>query len=116
MTCQEINTIEQDGRCPFCQENFKYHKEPILQEEKNWFVTKNSWPYENTKYHFIIIGKTHKENFQELTAEDFKEVLTLVNWIIAEYKIKGGAITLRFGDTDHTGATVCHLHFHLISY
>lgn len=110
-----ISSIEEKGHCPFCPENFKYHKEPILKEEGEWLITKNSWPYKNAAYHFVIIGKKHKENFLELDIEDFNAVKKLVNWATNEFSIKGGALALRFGDTDHTGATVCHLHFHLIS-
>ena len=110
-----ISSIEKKGKCPFCPDNFKYHKEPILKTEKEWLITKNSWPYKNAEYHFIIIGKKHKENFSQLSEADFSSVKKLANWAIKKYKIKGGALTIRFGDTDHTGATVCHLHFHLIS-
>ncbi|MFA6300867.1 MAG: HIT domain-containing protein [Candidatus Paceibacterota bacterium] len=110
-----ISTIEKRGKCPFCPDNFKYHKEPILKKENGWLLTKNSWPYKNTKYHFVIIGEKHKENFNELTNGDFKSVKILVNWALKKFNVKGGALSVRFGDTDHTGATVCHLHFHLIS-
>ena len=34
--------------------------------------------------------------------------------VLKKYNIKGGVLALRFGDTAYTGATVCHLHFHLI--
>ncbi len=110
-----ISSIEKKGKCPFCPENFKYHKEPILKTLAGWFITKNSWPYKNTENHFIIISKKHKENFGELNNNDLKSVKILVNWTIKKFKIKGGALALRFGDTNYTGATVCHLHFHLIS-
>ena len=110
-----ISSIEKKGKCPFCPDNFKYHKEPIFKRENGWIVTKNSWPYKNTKYHFVIIGEKHKENFSELEEDDFKTVRKLTNWTIKKFKIKGGALSLRFGETNHTGATVCHLHFHLIS-
>lgn len=110
-----ISSIEKKGKCPFCPDNFKYHKEPILQKENSWFLTKNSWPYKNTEHHLLIIGEEHKENFDELNDIDFKSVKKLTAWALKKFKIKGGALTIRFGDTDHTGATVCHLHFHLIS-
>jgi len=110
-----ISSIEEKGKCPFCPDNFKYHKEPILKKEGAWFITKNSWPYKNAEFHFLIIGERHMENFDELGDDDFKSVKNLVNWANKEFNIKGGALTIRFGDTDHTGATVCHLHFHLIS-
>ena len=109
-----INTIESKGKCPFCQDNFKYHKKPILKKIGAWFITENNWSYKNSKYHFLIINIKHKELFEELTKKDWESVRILTNWVIKKYKIKGGAIALRFGDTNYTGATVCHIHAHII--
>ena len=110
-----LKIIEKTAKCPFCKENFKYHKKPIEKKEKGWFITKNSWPYKNTEHHFLIISEKHKENFEDLSSVDFKSISRLVNWAIKKYKIKGGGLTLRFGQTAFTGSTVPHLHFHLIS-
>ena len=112
---QIIEKILKKGKCPFCPENFLYHKKPILKKKKNWFLTKDSWPYKNSKYHFLIIGTKHKEKFSQLTKKDFEEVSELANFAIAKYKIRGGAVAVRFGDTDFTGASVSHLHFHIIT-
>lgn len=109
-----LKNIQEIGKCPFCKENFRYHKKPILKKEKRWFITKSSWPYKNTQYHFLIISEKHKENFEELNLSDFEAVFRLTNWAIKKYKIKGGGLTLRFGRTIYTGSTVCHLHFHFI--
>ena len=109
-----IRSIETEGKCPFCPENFKYHKHPILKESGGWFVTRSSWPYKNTKHHFVVIGKEHKEHFRELDRVDMVSVQSLVQWAIETFKIRGGVLAHRFGETDLTGATVCHLHFHLI--
>jgi len=109
-----LETIEETAKCPFCKENFKYHKKKILKKEKGWFITESSWPYENSKFHFLIISEKHKEEFGDIKTTDFKIVSELVNWAITKYKIKGGALTLRFGDTTYTGASVCHLHFHFM--
>lgn len=109
-----IGEIARTNKCPFCKENFKYHKNPILKTKGGWLITKNSWPYENAEHHFILIGDKHIEQFSELTIEDFASVKALIDWAIKEYNIPGGGIALRFGDTSHTGSTVCHLHFHLI--
>ena len=89
-------------------------KKKILKTYKKWFITESSWPYQNTKFHFLIISEKHKEEFSDLKTSDFEIVSCLANWAIKKYKIKGGALTLRFGDTEYTGATVCHLHFHFI--
>lgn len=109
-----LDKIESIGVCPFCPNNFTYHKKPILKSRGSWFITENNWPYKNTEKHFLIISEKHKENFNELTLKDFESTKFLVNWAVKEFNIGGGAIALRFGDTSHTGATVCHLHFHLI--
>lgn len=109
-----ITKIMAEGKCPFCPENFKYHKEPILREMGDWFLTKASWPYENAEHHFLIIGKKHKENLDALFSFDMYVVLALAKHAVQDFKLEGGALTLRFGDTEYTGATVCHLHFHLI--
>jgi diadenosine tetraphosphate (Ap4A) HIT family hydrolase len=110
-----IAEIEKEGKCPFCPDNFKYHKKhPILKKYGDWFITKNNWPYKNIEFHFVIISRQHKEKISELSGNDTKEILFLAQWVVKKYKIKGGAVAMRFGETDYTGATVCHLHAHLI--
>ena len=110
-----IEKIAKTGKCPFCRENFKYHKKPIFKRKRDWFLTEVSWPYKNAKCHLMILGEKHRENLSELKKEDFAAVSYLANWAIKKYKIKGGALAIRFGNTNFTGASVAHLHFHLIS-
>lgn len=109
-----INEILSEGVCPFCPETFKWHTKPILKYNGPWFVTENFNPYKNSKFHFLIISKKHKEKLSELTMRDWKSILELIGWTLKKFKIKGGGITMRFGDTLYTGATVKHLHAHLI--
>lgn len=109
-----INSIESENKCPFCPDNFKYHKKPILNKIGTWFITENSWPYKNTEHHFLIINTKHKENFNELTNKDWESLRKLTNWVVKKYNLEGGAFALRFGETNYTGATVCHIHAHII--
>ncbi len=110
-----IREIIERGECPFCPAGFKYHKHPILKKDGEWFITKSSWPYENTEHHFILLSERHMECVSELMQADLMAVNSLVKWAIKEFDLKGGALSVRFGDTEYTGATVCHLHFHLIT-
>lgn len=110
-----IEQIQATGKCPFCKENFKYHKKPVYARKNAWFLTNNSWPYKNTSQHLVILGDEHKEEFSELTNKDLESVRYLINWAIKKWKIKGGALAMRFGNTNYTGASVSHLHFHIIS-
>jgi len=109
-----LEKIIDTDKCPFCPDNFKYHKKPILKKMNGWLATENSWPYKDTKYHFIFIPEKHLEDFSDLTIDDFATIKELVNWVIKKYNIKGGGVTIRFGEQKYTGATVRHLHLHLI--
>ncbi|MBI2592575.1 MAG: HIT domain-containing protein [Candidatus Colwellbacteria bacterium] len=110
-TLKEIKTAKV---CPFCPKTFKWHTKPTLRRTKNWLVTENFNSYKNARYHFLVISKSHKEGFQDLTLPDWRQISELVRWAIRKYKIKGGGLILRFGDSNYTGATVTHLHLHLI--
>ncbi|OHB24747.1 MAG: hypothetical protein A2542_02725 [Parcubacteria group bacterium RIFOXYD2_FULL_52_8] len=110
-----IVNIQGKDHCPFCRANFSYHKKKILHEVRGWIATHNSWPYSDTKHHFIILNlDKHIEDISDLDGEDIITVQALAAWLVKKYKIKGGALLARFGETRYTGATVTHLHFHLI--
>ena len=109
-----IGTIEATGQCPFCPDNFRYHKNPILKKLHGWAITENSWSYKNAQKHFIIIPNDHKETLSDVSPDDMENILRLSKWATRKYKIRGGALTMRFGESDFTGATVSHLHAHLI--
>lgn len=109
-----LNEIASAGVCPFCPENFRWHTKPILKRSGGWFITENFSSYKNALHHLIIVNKKHKEHFTELSAKDWRDLSHLASWAIRKFKIKGGGLALRFGDTDFTGATVRHLHAHLI--
>ena len=109
-----LKTIEAGGECPFCPFKFKYHKHAVLNNHKGWLISDSSWPYNNSQRHLIIIGDKHKEKIEELSAEDMTAILFLIKWASKKFDIKGGGFAMRFGETSYTGATVCHLHAHLI--
>jgi len=109
-----LHDIQGVGVCPFCPKTFKWHTKPILRREGGWLITENFNPYKNAKHHFLIIKVTHKEHFNELTPRDWRSLSRLATWAIKKFRIKGGAIALRFGDTALTGSTVYHIHAHLL--
>jgi diadenosine tetraphosphate (Ap4A) HIT family hydrolase len=111
-----INQIQKDGVCPFCPEQLeKYHKNPILKSGTFWVVTDNMYPYKGAQYHVLFIHKEHISNISELSSEALLELHKLINEHLKEKNIPGGTFMMRFGDTRYTGASVTHLHAHLIS-
>lgn len=111
---QDMQEIQTAKVCPLCPETMQWHTKPILNSDNRWFVTENAHPYDNTARHLLIISREHRENLSEISPEDITALWGMVVWTINEFQIPGGALTMRFGDTTYTGATVKHLHMHLI--
>lgn len=110
-----MQKIADAQHCPFCPDQLKkYHKEPVIIEGKHWLVTKNQWPYENTRVHLLFILKYHAERFEELEPEVGGELFELVAKMCTQYEVPGGAVAMRFGDTDYSAGSVAHLHVQFV--
>lgn len=107
--------IIKDGVCPFCWKYFtKYHKNPILKKGKYWIVTENAWPYQGTSHHFLFVHKRHIEHLSKIKPDEWQELLLLIKKTTFPSVKNGGSFFIRFGDGDITGASVTHLHAHVI--
>ncbi len=113
-----MKKIQEEGFCPFCRENLgKSELEPAIKDInlEFWSVRKNRWPYENTKVHFLIIANEHVEKISEIKPEAWGELKKIIDWAEKKYELDSGAIGLRFGNPKKNGATVDHLHCHIIT-
>lgn len=110
-----LKEITDENVCPLCPETMRWHTKPILKRRKGWYITENFNPYKNANRHFLIIDQLHKERFEKLSADDWAHIVYLANWAIKTFRIKGGGMAMRFGSPRLTGASVTHLHAHLIT-
>jgi dihydrofolate reductase len=113
---QVLEEIRSAKVCPFCPGFLaRWHKAPILKKIGSWLITDASMQiYENTRHRFLLIGERHIESFGELSSSDFYDISQLIDWVQKEFGIIGLGIVIRSGDTKFTGASVCHLHIHLV--
>nr|AIA17319.1 HIT domain protein [uncultured bacterium] len=112
---QVMEEIKTTGDCPFCQENLaKYHSKPVIRESTHWSLTENAYPYDGAKYHFLLIAKIHGETLADISPNAGADLFKLLAWVEKKYAIESGAFALRFGDIRYNGASVRHLHVHLI--
>lgn len=110
-----IEQINTDGVCPFCAEQLaRYHKNPILAQTKYWTVTDNMYPYVGAKHHVLLIHREHIEDMSEFSPEAWAELQQVILDLCKERDITGGGLIMRFGETKYTGASVTHLHAHLL--
>ncbi len=111
---QVINKIATDGVCPFCPEHLtKYHKKPVIEREM-WVVTDNMYPYKPSKVHRLIIHKEHITHISQVTPHGWHVLMEILTEEVSKNKIVGGSLIMRFGDTKYTGASVSHLHMHIV--
>lgn len=102
--------------CPFCREHFEdHHKAPILLETRYWLLTKNDYPYEGVKVHLLVVYKEHIVSPSQISPLAAKELPQLMKWAERKFKLKGASFIMRFGDMRFTGATIAHLHAHIVS-
>lgn len=110
-----IAQIKDDGVCPFCPDQLaKYHKNPILKETKNWLMTDNMYPYKPVKNHVLFIHRSHITHANQITPEAWLELQELANSLYKDRDMLQGSLVMRFGQTKNTGASVSHLHAHIL--
>ncbi|MBU6388447.1 hypothetical protein KGQ72_01040 [Patescibacteria group bacterium] len=110
-----LNAIIAGGFCPFCEEHlFKHHRQPIMRKSNHWLVTKNTWPYKGSRFHFLFIARKHVEATEEIASMAWNDLQKQYRKLIKENDIRGATLMIRSGNTRFTGASVNHLHAHLI--
>lgn len=104
------------SECPFCPENIGHtHESAVLWRGKHWMITPNDYPYPNTDSHLLVIPLVHAERLSEIPAEAWYEYAEVLKWIENEFGMKGGGFTMRFGEQLRSGATIKHLHAHVVA-
>jgi diadenosine tetraphosphate (Ap4A) HIT family hydrolase len=107
-----MDEIVTTTECPLC--TLKWHPNPIIRDDGYWLLTKNGFPYEDTKQHLLMIAKRHIVDIGELTDQEAISMFKTVKWANTEFNIEGGGLAMRYGNPKYTGATITHLHAHLI--
>ncbi len=111
-----LKEIEEEGNCPapFCLDQGNGHKYPIELKTKLWKVTRNSFNYQNAEFAFLLIPKRHVESFYQISKSEWLDFRTLIKQLVFKHRLKGYSLLWRMGEKSHTGASVSHLHAHLI--
>lgn len=112
---EKMKKLLEKGVCVFCKEYLEeYHDNRIEEYGKHWIITKNDYPYTGTKVHYLLIHRDHITNMDELTDEAKIEYFNFTEKITKLHNSPGASMTMRFGDDKFTGATIAHLHAHVI--
>lgn len=104
--------IAASGKCPFCEPHMEAE---VAWRAKLWVVVKNQFPYNNTRFHWLVLPKRHVTELKELSAEewaDMEKVVGLADFFNPLPLCNGYGMAIREGLMG--GVTLYHLHWHLI--
>ena len=112
---ERMRIAQEQGICCFCREHFEnYHTAPVEIENNSFLVAKNDFPYDGATSHWLIVSKRHVTTPLELSIGewgDFQAVLLKLSEIDPH---PGAGLVMRYGEPSFTGATIAHLHAHVI--
>ena len=105
---------ESNNEDPLAPKNLDPEAQKTIFETDHWCITLNRFPYENASLQILGIVKDDVYKFEDLSKEAFDEVQGIINKLITEYNLDGGAFCWRYGDPAKSGASLKRLHFHVI--
>jgi ATP adenylyltransferase len=111
-----MEELEAAGICVFCPEHVAhYHREPVERTGTHWYVTRNDYPYAGSAAHYLIVARRHVASFDELPDEAGAELWAIRRSLARQLQPLALATVERSGDMRYNGASVAHLHVHLLA-
>ncbi len=108
--------ISSKGICSFCPQYLpRFHTGGIVTQNTNWQVVNNGWPYKGTSIHLLVIPKRHLTDLTQISQIEWLDLGSIIKKLVTDHSLTGYSLFCRSGNMKQTGATVAHLHFHLLS-
>ncbi len=111
---EHMEELMERGICIFCPEHIHEDHDRIEIETKHWMVKKNSYPYKQTKLHILLIPKVHVSTVSKLPKAARAEFVDLIVKCEKFFKLTSYALGMRAGDMRYNGASMEHLHAHIV--
>jgi diadenosine tetraphosphate (Ap4A) HIT family hydrolase len=110
-----MESLEARGICIFCEEHVAEHqKHPVEETGEFWYITRNSYPYEGTVAHYLIVPREHVSSFDALPDAAGSELWSFQRLLKARHAPLATATVMRSGDMRYNGGSVAHLHVHFV--
>jgi len=111
---EDIATRDICFMCPDNIPEFYEDRGDLIEEGEHLYLVYNGYPYENAEVHIMAIPKQHVTTLAELSEAFMLEALDCFKKLEDTLGVTGGALAMRFGNPEETGATAHHLHIHFI--
>lgn len=109
----EMRRLDAAGICLFCPGHLDQVQD-VVHRSKHWTVTPNRYPYPNTRLHLLVVPNEHVTDLADLDPAAQLDLFTTLAATRSTYGLTHYGIGVRAGDSPDTGATIKHLHVHVI--
>jgi ATP adenylyltransferase len=111
----EMRRLEAAGICLFCPQTLRGHgRQRVLFETAHWAVTPNEFPYAGTRLHLLVVPHQHVGDLTDLDDAALADFWTALRAIREHYDLDHYGLGVRNGDCRFTGATIAHVHAHVL--
>jgi ATP adenylyltransferase len=111
----EMQRLEAAGVCLFCPAELERHAgAAAFLRTEHWTVMPNDFPYAGTSLHLMLIPRQHAGDLLELGAAAQADFFTALAAAREHYGFGHYGLGVRNGDCRYTGATIAHLHAHVV--
>lgn len=111
----EMRRLDAEGICLFCPDGLARHaRQQVLVRTRHWTATPNEFPYRGTRLHLLLVPDQHAHDLLELSEEVRGDFWTALAAVAGRYQLDHYGLGVRNGDCRFTGATIRHVHAHVL--
>ena len=111
----EMRRLEAAGTCLFCPAELRKHpRQQVIFETEHWAVTPNEFPYRGTRLHLLVVPHQHVNDMVDLGDDALADFWTALRLIRERFDLDHYGLGVRNGNCDFTGATIAHVHAHVL--
>ena len=111
----EMRRLDAAGICLFCPQHLRRHpQQRVLLSTAHWTATANEFPYEGTSLHLLLVPHQHAADLLDLPAEARDDFWAALAQVVRGHGLRAYGLGARNGDCRLTGATIEHVHAHIL--
>jgi ATP adenylyltransferase len=114
----EMRRLAAEGVCLFCPDGLRWQdgqgRPQVLRETRHWIIRPNEFPYPGTRLHLLLVPRAHADDILDLEADAQADFWTALGWVRERYELTYYGLGMRNGDCRYTGATIRHVHAHVL--
>lgn len=110
-----MERLDAAGDCLFCDPDRDGDDRPVVVATFGpWMVVHNRYPYARAALHLLLIPRQHVTDLADLDASTAAALPRALWEVRRMYRLTSYSLGVRCGDMAATGATIAHLHLHLV--